>query len=69
MKEINKFSEISIELTGFNNLPSNLIEAYFDKLIKTDGYSENLSKLIDELLIQDRSLEELIKKNKNLENY
>jgi hypothetical protein len=64
MKELNKFYEISIELTGFDKLPPNLIEAYFDKLIKTDGYSENLSKLIDELLIHDTLLEELIKANK-----
>lgn len=67
MKEINKFSEISIELTGFNNLPSNLAEAYYDKLMKENGYSENLSMLINELLKNTITLEELIKTNQSYE--
>lgn len=67
MKDINKFAEISIELTGFNNLSSNLIEAYYDKLIKSNGYSEILSKLIKDLLNNDKPLEELIKSNVSYE--
>lgn len=65
MKQINKFHEISIELTGFNNLSSNLIEAYYYKIMKEKGYSENLSKLIDELINNHTPLKELTETNRS----